>query len=71
MVAFLTIRGASITIGMINMVYYYCVNTFRDGRPLQVEGTVMADDEAEAIDKLIEEGVVYKDGYEFLCLNAI
>lgn len=53
------------------MVYYYCVNTFRDGKPLQVEGTVMADDETCAINKLIEEGVVYKDGYEFLCLNAI
>lgn len=53
------------------MVYYYYVNTFRGGKPVQIEGTVCADSKDEAIHKLIDEGVVYEKGYEFLCLNSI
>ena len=59
---------------VINMNrYYYCVNTFdREGHvPLQHEGYIEAESEKDTIQKLIERGVIYSSGYEFLDLYAV
>lgn len=54
---------------VINMdKYYYIVNTFKDDEPIQVEGCIEASSEEDAIQKLIDDGVVDSRGYEFLAL---
>lgn len=51
--------------------YYYCVNTFKSGEPVQLEGYIEATSEEAAIQKLIDDGVVYAYGYEFLELYVV
>lgn len=51
--------------------YYYCVNTFKDNEPVQIHGYVEAKSEEEAIQKLIDDGIVYSRGYEFLVLHIV
>lgn len=51
--------------------YYYCVNTFKNGEPVQVEGYIKALCEEDAILKLIADDVVYPFGYEFLDLYVV
>ena len=48
--------------------YYYVVNTFKDDEPIQAEGCIEASGEEDAIQKLIDDGVVDSRGYEFLAL---
>ena len=51
--------------------YYYCVNTFKDNKPVQLNGYVESDSEENAIKKLIDDGIVYSRGYEFLDLYVV
>ena len=51
--------------------YYYLVNTFKDEEPIQVKGYIEAFGEEEAIQKLINNGVVYPYAYEFLDLYMV
>ena len=51
--------------------YHYCVNTFKDGEPVQLNGDVEAESEEDAIRRLIDNGTVYSRGYEFLDLKKI
>lgn len=48
--------------------YYYCVNTFKNGEPIQIEGYIKAEDERDVIEELILDGDVDPHGYEFLDL---
>lgn len=52
--------------------YNYTVNTFislKDGlNPIQRSGSILAESEVDAINKLIDDGIVYAKGYEFLDL---
>lgn len=50
---------------------YYCVNTFRNEKPIQLDGYVIADNEKEAIQNLINEGFIDPCRYEFLELYAV
>lgn len=54
-----------------NALYYYCVNTFKDDEPVQLNGYIDAKSEEDAIQKLIENGTVDSRGYEFLELEAV
>ena len=52
---------------VINMdKYYYVVNTFKDDEPVQIQGCIEASSEEEAIQKLIDNGTVCANSYEFL-----
>lgn len=51
--------------------YHYCVNTFKDGEPVQLYGDIEAESEEDAIRRLIDDGTVYFYGYEFLSLIKI
>lgn len=52
--------------------YYYCVNTYYNGEPVQVCGYMMAKDEENAIRKiLIREAIGDGCSYEFLELRKI
>ena len=51
--------------------YYYCVNTFKNDEPVQLEGYVDAETELDAVRKLIKYGDVDPYGYEFLRLEEI
>ena len=52
--------------------YYYCVNTYYNGEPVQVCGYIMAKDEEDAIKKiLIREAIEDGCNYEFLELREI
>ena len=51
--------------------YYYCVNTFRNDEPVQLEGYVMADSERDAVQELINEEIVDPHSYEFLELYTV
>lgn len=51
--------------------YHYCVNTFKDGEPVQLCGDIEAESEEAAIQKLIDNGTVCSRGYEFLDLKEI
>lgn len=51
--------------------YYYCVNTFNNDEPVQLEGYVEAASEEAAIRELVTTGVVDSQGYEFLELKAM
>ena len=51
--------------------YYYCVNTFKNDDPIQLEGYIDALSEEDAILKLIDNGIVYSHGYEFLDLYVV
>ena len=59
--------------GGVNMEvkYHYCVNTFMDNEPIQLEGDVYAESEADAIQKLIYHNLIDPFGYEFLELKAV
>lgn len=47
--------------------YHYCVNTIsKNDRPVQLEGDIEAESEENAIQKLIDKGVVCGRSYEFL-----
>lgn len=47
--------------------YYYCVNTVnKNDNPVQLEGYVEAENEEEAIQNLIDKGVICPRSYEFL-----
>lgn len=50
--------------------FYYCVNTFRNGEPVQLEGYVMADSEKDAIQELVDEEIIDLRSYEFLELEV-
>lgn len=50
--------------------YYYCVNTFQNDEPVQIDGYVFAESEEEAVRKLIDDDVVDSHRYEFLELNV-
>lgn len=49
--------------------YYYYVNTFKDGEPVQLYGDIEAESKEDAIQKLIDDGTVNSRGYEFLELG--
>ena len=49
--------------------YHYCVNTFKDNEPVQLYGDIEAENEEDAIQKLIDDGTVYPRAYEFLELK--
>ena len=50
--------------------YSYVVNTFDDSmNPIQVGGTIGGSSEEDAINRLIEYGIIYSKGYEFLELR--
>lgn len=51
--------------------YYYYVNTFQNNKPIQRQGYIEAESEEDAIQKLIDEGIVSPHGYEFLELYVI
>lgn len=46
--------------------YNYCVNTFKDGMPVQLFGHIDAESKEDAVKKLIDDGIVWSRGYEFL-----
>lgn len=49
------------------MKYFYVVNTFDcNMNPIQVSGTIEGSSEKDVINKLIECGMIYSKGYEFL-----
>ena len=48
--------------------YYYCVNTFNNDNPVQLDGYVKAESEEDAIQKLVDDGIIWPYGYEFLDL---
>ena len=50
-------------------LYDYTVNTFSGDIPVQRGGTVLARSEENAIDRLIECGIVNERSYEFLELE--
>lgn len=52
-------------------IYYYCVNTLKDGEQVQVKSLINAVNKQDAIRTLIDEGIISKSGYEFLDLCAI
>lgn len=58
-------------VGVKVMKYYYCVNTFKDGEPVQLDGYTDAESEEDAIQKLIGNGTVDSHGYEFLELEVV
>lgn len=49
--------------------YYYCVNTFQNDKPVQIDGYVFAESEEGAIQALIDEEVINPSSYEFLELE--
>lgn len=52
--------------------YEYCVNTFdKDGSPVQLLGDIEAENANEAIQKLIDNGIIDSRGYEFLELYKV
>lgn len=51
--------------------YYYFANTWRDDKPIQVEGYIKAENEEVAIHKLIDDGIVDSRSYEFLDLYVV
>ena len=51
--------------------YYYYVNTFQNNKPVQKQGYIEAESEEDAIQKLIDEGIVSPRGYEFLELYVV
>ena len=51
--------------------YYYCVNTFRNDEPVQLEGFVFADSERDAVHELIDEEIIDSRSYEFLELYTV
>lgn len=52
--------------------YYYCVNTFdKNGMAIQLDGYIEAESDRDAIQKLISQGLVDADAYEFLELYDI
>ena len=50
--------------------YDYVVNTFKNGEPVLIQGSIEAESESDAIKALVSSGVVYPNGYEFLELKA-
>ena len=46
--------------------YSYCVNTFKKDEPVQLSGFIDADNEEDAIQKLIANGTIDPKSYEFL-----
>lgn len=51
--------------------YYYCVNTFKDEKPIQRCGYVYAEDEERAILALIQDNIMCSRRYEFLDLCMV
>lgn len=52
--------------------YYYFVNTYCNGEPIQICGYIMAKDEEDAIKKiLIREAIEDGCGYEILELREV
>lgn len=52
--------------------FYYVVNTFdQKFNPIQRSGYVDASYERDAIQKLIDDGLVHEQGYEFLVLDYV
>lgn len=49
-------------------IYRYCVNTFRDEKPIQLSGDIEAEDANDAIQKLINDDII-DSRYEFLELK--
>lgn len=51
--------------------YCYTVNTLNEEfKPIQLSGEIIANDEKDAIDKLIKNKIIYPKGYEFLDLRT-
>ena len=50
--------------------YYYCVNTFIDNEPVQLDGHIDATSKEDVVQKLINDGVIDFRGYEFLKLDS-
>ena len=46
--------------------YSYCVNTFKEDKPVQLSGFIDADSEEDAIKNLIDSGMIDPLSYEFL-----
>ena len=51
--------------------YCYCVNTFKGNEleAVQIYGDICAESEEDAVKKLLENGTVNSQGYEFLELR--
>jgi len=50
-------------------IWYYYVDTFRNDEtfePIFAEGEISAESAQEAVNKLVENGVIHPNGYEFL-----
>ena len=56
---------------VVSYDYYYCVNTFKNDEPVQLDGYVNAENKEKAIQKLIDNGVIDSHGYEFLELYVV
>lgn len=56
---------------VVNTVYYYCVNTFKNDEPVQLDGYIDAENEEDVTQKLIENKTIDSCGYEFLELEAV
>jgi len=58
------------------MVYFYCVNTFDKGNPVQNAGTidipkVLCDSEDKMIGYLMAKGILDEMGYEIIDLYSV
>lgn len=53
--------------------YCYCVNTFKgeELEAVQICGNIYAENEEDAVKKLIKDGTVDSHGYEFLELRKV
>lgn len=51
--------------------FYYTVNTFNNGVPIQPRWAIDAENEQDAIQKLIENKIIDRNGYEFLELCSV
>lgn len=51
--------------------YYYKVNVFDGDKAVPISGNIEAESAYIAIQKLIDDGIMDKEGYEFLELRKI
>lgn len=51
--------------------FYYTVNTFYNGEPVQPHWIIDAENEQEVIQRLIDKKIIDRNGYEFLDLCPV
>lgn len=49
--------------------YNYCINAFKNGVPIQISGSIEAENIKDIIRKLVDENKIDDSGYEFLELR--